>query len=55
MHCEIRPLAFEPYAELLAYQQNMQIAGQYGATAVFVGSMRDRNAGEAVTAMELEH
>jgi molybdopterin synthase catalytic subunit len=55
MHCEIRPQVFEPYAELLAYQQNMQASGRYGATAVFVGTMRDQNEGEAVTSMELEH
>lgn len=55
MHSEIREQAFEPYAELLQYQQAMQAAGQYGATAVFVGSMRDLNEGETVTAMELEH
>lgn len=55
MHCEIRPQVFEPYAELLAYQQNMQAAGRYGATAVFVGTMRDQNEGQAVMSMELEH
>jgi molybdopterin synthase catalytic subunit len=55
MHCEIRQTAFEPYAELLAYQQAMQAAGRYGATAVFVGSMRDMNENAAVSAMELEH
>ncbi|MDZ7805196.1 molybdenum cofactor biosynthesis protein MoaE [Thiohalophilus sp.] len=55
MHSEIREQAFEPYAELLQYQQAMQAAGRYGATAVFVGSMRELNEGESVTAMELEH
>lgn len=55
MHSEIREQAFEPYAELLQYQQATQAAGRYGATAVFVGSMRDLNEGESVTAMELEH
>ncbi|MDZ7661208.1 molybdenum cofactor biosynthesis protein MoaE [Thiohalophilus sp.] len=55
MHSEIREQPFEPYAELLKYQQAMQAAGRYGATAVFVGSMRDINEDETVTAMELEH
>lgn len=55
MHSEIRPTPFDPYAELQRYQQAMQAAGRYGATAVFVGSMRDLNDGAAVTAMELEH
>lgn len=41
MHIDIRPSAFEPYPELQAYQAKMQAAGQYGATAVFVGSMRE--------------
>jgi len=55
MHSEIREQPFEPYAELLKYQQSMQAAGRYGATAVFVGSMRDINENDTVTAMELEH
>ena len=55
MHIEIRDSAFEPYTELQAYQARMQRDGQYGATAVFVGSMRDFNEGEQVNAMQLEH
>lgn len=55
MHSEIREQSFEPYAELLKYQQAMQAAGRYGATAVFVGSMRDLSEGDKVSAMELEH
>jgi molybdopterin synthase catalytic subunit len=52
---DIRNTAFEPYAELQAYQENMQNVGQYGATAVFVGSMRDFNEGDTVKSMLLEH
>ena len=38
------------------YQQTvLGAAGKYGATAVFVGSMRDINQGDAVQAMTLEH
>lgn len=33
----------------------MKAAGQYGATAVFVGTMRDFNEGDDVKGMELEH
>ena len=55
MHIDIRPSAFEPYQEVQAYQAKMQAAGQYGATAVFVGSMRDFNEGDDVQGMELEH
>ena len=55
MHIEIRGEAFEPYQELQTYQQGMQADGQYGATAVFVGTMRDMNEGDDVTGMSLEH
>jgi len=47
---------FSPYAEMDAYQQSMgEAAGHYGATSVFVGTMRDLNLGDAVTQMTLEH
>jgi len=48
--------AFDPWQEV-ARQQAVQpsLAGQYGATAVFVGSLRDFNQGRAVSAMTLEH
>ena len=46
---------FNPWTELQGYQDKMAMAGQYGATAVFVGSMRDFNDGDTVTAMNLEH
>ena len=53
MLCEA---AFSPYRELDAYQQGLGgKAGRYGATAVFVGTMRDLNLGDAVTRMDLEH
>ncbi|HEX2242317.1 MAG TPA: molybdenum cofactor biosynthesis protein MoaE, partial [Gammaproteobacteria bacterium] len=56
MHIEIREAPFDPWRELARYQQDtLNAAGKYGATAVFVGSMRDFNEGEQVTAMTLEH
>lgn len=55
MYIEIRSQAFEPYAELLAYQERMQQNGKFGATAVFVGTMRDFNEGDDVETMFLEH
>lgn len=55
MLIEIKESAFEPYQCLLDYQQKAGFAGQYGATAVFVGSMREFNQGDDVAAMELEH
>ena len=48
--------AFDPWKVLDDYQQNMsQLEGQYGATAVFVGTMRDFNEGDNVSEMFLEH
>ena len=50
--------AFEPYKELTAYQAYLEQqhgAGQYGATTSFVGTMRDFNEGDDVSAMFLEH
>lgn len=49
---------FDPYAELTAYEAKLikqHGVGQYGATASFVGSMRDFNEGDNVSAMFLEH
>ena len=48
--------AFDPWSYLAEYQcERAGQAGQTGATAVFVGSMRDFNEGEAVSGMFLEH
>jgi len=56
MKVEIRPQDFEPYQEVSAYQREiLQADGKYGATAVFVGTMRDFNEGDEVQAMTLEH
>ncbi|MDH5602168.1 MAG: molybdenum cofactor biosynthesis protein MoaE [Gammaproteobacteria bacterium] len=55
MHIEIKDKPFEPYQYLLEYQDETGFAGKYGATAVFVGSMREFNQGEDVSAMTLEH
>ncbi len=46
---------FDPWATLLDYQRTEEFAGRYGATAVFVGTMRDFNEGDSVRAMTLEH
>ena len=55
MNIELREQAFEPYAELTAYQEAMDGSGRYGATACFVGSMRDFNDGERIEGMILEY
>lgn len=53
---EIRSTPFDPWQEVSRYQgESLDAAGQYGATAVFVGTMRDFNEGDAVQAMQLEH
>lgn len=48
---------FKPYQELEAYQvqQKNKLAGKQGAANIFVGTMRDFNAGEEVQGMTLEH
>jgi len=54
MKIEIRSEAYDPWQELSRYQDKMS-PGSYGATAVFVGTMRDFNEGDDVEAMLLEH
>jgi len=54
----IKKSSFKPYETLLEYQKQLELelgVGQYGATAIFVGSMRDFNENQDVTAMTLEH
>lgn len=56
MKVEIRSDPFDPWAEISRYQsEELAHAGGYGATAAFVGTMRDFNDGEPVSAMTLEH
>ncbi|AEF98980.1 molybdenum cofactor biosynthesis protein MoaE [Methylomonas methanica] len=46
----------DPWREIAAYQAGLtHLAGKFGATAVFVGSMRDFNQGDDVSSMFLEH
>ena len=55
---KIRLLAetFDPWQEIVRHQSGQQgLQGKYGATAVFVGTLRDFNQGAAVQAMTLEH
>jgi len=46
---------FNPWDELQRYQSKHLQAGHFGATATFVGSMRDFNINESVSHMTLEH
>ena len=55
MLIEIKDAPFDPYQRLLNYQSEADFAGQYGATAVFVGTMREFNQGDDVEGMLLEH
>lgn len=55
MLIEVRKESFNAWQELQAYQEKLDIKGQYGATASFVGSMRDFNEDKKVTHMTLEH
>lgn len=55
---EIRVCAevFDPWREIQAYQDKLgHLAGQYGATDIFIGTMRDFNEGDEVRGMHLEH
>ncbi|MHB8742261.1 MAG: molybdenum cofactor biosynthesis protein MoaE [Sulfuricaulis sp.] len=48
--------AFDPWQELARHQTTQPaLAGKFGATAVFVGTLRDLNQGNVVQAMTLEH
>ncbi|GJM06152.1 MAG: hypothetical protein DHS20C09_21480 [marine bacterium B5-7] len=55
MLIEIRKKPFHAYAEMQYYLDSLDIVGKYGATANFVGSMRDFNEDKKVTHMTLEH
>lgn len=48
--------AFDPWSEVARYQKSASaMQGKYGATTVFVGSMRDFNEADDVVSMTLEH
>jgi len=52
----IKDSSFNPWTELESFQnQYMQDHSDFGATATFVGTMRDFNEGDNVQAMTLEH
>ncbi len=55
MMIEVRDTGFDPWSEVAAYQQAVLGVGQFGATAVFIGTMRDFNDDDRVAAMYLEH
>ena len=55
MSVEILSEPFDPWRRLQHYQDGRLAAGSYGATAVFVGTLRDFHAGDTVRGMTLEH
>lgn len=56
MLVELRSENFDPWQEIQQYQNShSELAGKFGATSVFVGTMRDFNEGVDVKAMTLEH
>jgi len=57
MKIQLHPDSFNPWQELQDYQQQRlsKQQGEFGATASFVGTMRDFNEGDQVSAMTLEY
>ena len=56
MQVEIRDVSFDPWYEIATYQASVfKQTGRFGATSVFIGTMRDFNEGDKVSAMTLEH
>lgn len=56
MAVELRSALFDPAAELRRYQDEaLKARGKYGATTIFIGTMRDFNEGDEVREMVLEH
>lgn len=48
--------SFDPWQQIIEFQaQKLQGLTNYGATATFVGTMRDMNEGDDVSEMILEH
>lgn len=56
MPVEILTTPFQPWQRLQEYEaQQADMRGRFGATAAFVGTMRDFNQDEGVQSMVLEH
>lgn len=50
----LKPEVFDPSAEIQRFEASLP-SGSFGATASFIGTMRNHNEGDSVTAMTLEH
>ncbi len=55
MLIEIRENPFDAFASLEQYQSGLDQKGKFGATASFIGTMRDFNEGDSVKSMTLEY
>lgn len=55
MTIEIKQWAFDPWQAIINHQQQSGFDSKFGATATFVGSMRDFNDNADVSRMVLEH
>ena len=55
MSSKIIDSAFEPWQEIQQHQSQSNLDKQFGATATFLGSMRDFNDDADVSEMTLEH
>ena len=55
MTVEIHEHPFDPWQAVSEYRSTRLALGKSGASAVFVGTMRDFNEGDEVQAMVLEH
>jgi len=52
----VQPHPFNPWVEISVHERHHpEWSGKFGATAVFVGSLRDFNQGHQVAEMTLEH
>ena len=56
MEIKIVTDAFDPWQEIQQFQSSADgMRGKYGATSIFVGTMRDFNEGDDIKGMSLEH
>ena len=55
VNVQIKPSAFDPWQLTQQFQTSKLATGEFGATASFVGTMRDFNENDDVKAMTLEH
>lgn len=56
MLIKISDTPFDPWRELQNYQtKTTDLSGKFGATGIFIGTMRDFNEGDTIEGMILEH